>query len=271
MNTSVLLFLTDVLPEKRRLFNKIVKNKIFGSQPVHKVFFEMKKSGIEGIEVLLPNIVTPDDIDDFKKVMDANKMKVFSVHQALRFLSQTKIPEIKKIFEIAKQLSAKVIVLHMNSAGKQVKDSEYISEIHSLQKKYGIKVGYENMEKHVGSVMNGAGWDGEKFAGLMKKNDFNITLDVCHLGQSGGDIIKFIKKNMDRIVNIHLSDYKSHYLNNSLRPLRYKHMLLGKGELPVVEFLKTLKNENYQGILTLEIETDLEGLLQSAEIIRSTS
>ena len=110
----------------------------------------------------------------------------------------------------------------------------------------------------------------KKFPALMRKNDFNITLDVCHLGQSGGDIIRFLKDNIDRIVNIHLSDYKSHYLNSSLRPMRYKHMRLGKGELPLSEFIKTLKDKNYQGIITLELETDLDGLLESAEMIRNT-
>ncbi|HVF68932.1 MAG TPA: sugar phosphate isomerase/epimerase family protein [Xanthomonadales bacterium] len=271
MKTSVLLFLTDILPEKRRLFNKIVKNKIFGSLPNEKVFTEMKKSGIEGIEVLLPKLITADDIHDLKEVMEANKMQVFSVHQALRFLTQTKLAEIKKLFDIAQLLSAEVIVLHMNSAGKQVLDPKYIAEIHKLEKNYGIKVGYENMEKHAGSLMSGIGWDGKKFGDLMKKNGFKITMDVCHIGQSGGDILNFLKLNMARIVNIHLSDYKSHYLNNSIRPMRFKHMPLGKGELPINEFLKILKNENYPGILTLEIETDLKGLLESAEIIKNAT
>ena len=271
MKTSVLLFLTDILPEKRRLFNKVVKNKIFGVLPTEKVFSEMKKSGIEGIEVLLPNFVTAGDIDDLKKVVKANEMEVFSVHQALRFLTRTRIAEVKRIFEIAKNLNAKVVVLHMNSAGKQLFDNKYITEIHALQEKYGIKAGFENSEKHAGSLMNGSRWDEQKFASLMNKNDFHITLDVCHLGQTGGNIVNFFKKNIDRIVDIHISDYKSHYLNNSLRPMRYKHMLLGKGQLPIIEFIKTVKKANYNGILTLEIETDLKGLLESAEIIKNTS
>ncbi len=271
MHTSVLLFLTDILPEKRRFFNKIVKNRIFNTLSIKDTFSEMKKSGIEGVEVLLPGFETHGDIQRLKKVMEENGMKVFSVHQALRFLSHTRIVEIEKIFQIAKELSAKVVVLHMNSAGKQVFDQKYIEQIHDLQEKYGIKAGFENMEKHAGSILNGVGWDSTRFANLMDKNDFNITLDICHIGQSGGDIIEFVEKNLDRIVNIHLSDYKYHILNNSLRPMRYKHMPLGKGELPIDGFLKVLKNKNYQGILTLEIETGLKGLLESAQIIKNAS
>lgn len=271
MRISVLLFLTDILPEKRRLFNKIVKNRIFNTLTIKDTFSEMKKSGIEGVEVLLPGFETHGDIQRLKKVTEENGMKVFSVHQALRFLSHTRLAEIEKIFKIAKELSAKVVVLHMNSAGKQVFDQKYINAIHVLQDKYGIKAGFENMEKHAGSIRNGVGWDGDKFASLMIKNDFNITLDICHIGQSGGDIINFIEKNMDRVVNIHLSDYKYHILNNTLRPMRYKHMPLGKGELPISDFLKVLKDKNYKGILTLEIETGIEGLLDSAKIIKNAS
>ncbi|HUQ85317.1 MAG TPA: sugar phosphate isomerase/epimerase family protein [Candidatus Limnocylindrales bacterium] len=271
MKTSVLLFLTDILSEKRRLFNKIVKNKIFSELPPKKAFLEMKNAGIEGIEVLLPGFETAQDLQDLKVAMDAYDMKIYSVHQALRFLSRTRLPEIEKIFQTAKFLSAKVAVLHMNSAGKQVFDPYYIKKIHSLQDQYGIKAGFENMEKHAGSILNGVGWDQKKFADLMEKNDFHITLDICHIGQSGGDIIKFIENHMDRIINIHLSDYKKNYLNNSLRPMRYKHMPLGKGQLPINEFISLLKRKNYKGLLTLEIETNLDGILESAAVIKTAS
>lgn len=271
MKTSVLLFLTDILPEKRRLFNKLVKNKIFGNLPTDKVFSQMKKSGINGVEVLLPDFATENDIKDLKVVLDKNKMEAYSIHQALRFLTKTRIAEIQSLFETASFLSAKVIVLHMNSAGKQLYDKKYIDEIHRLQKKYDIKVGFENSEKHAGSVRNKIAWHELDFANLIQKNDFNITLDICHLGQTGGNIIKFIEKNIDRIINVHFSDYKSHYLNNSLRPMRYKHLPLGKGELPIVEIIQALKKEGYKGTLTLEIETNLQGLQASAEIIKNAS
>src|SRR5258705_9061538 len=107
-------------------------------------------------------------------------------------------------------VGAQVIVLHMNSAGRQVFNQQYIEAVHELQKKYGIKVGFENMEKFLGSLHRGHSWHGDKFADLMKKNDFFITLDTTHLAHSGGDIIDFFKKNKDRIVNIHLSDYRFH-------------------------------------------------------------
>jgi sugar phosphate isomerase/epimerase len=271
MRLSILLFLTDILPKKRRFFNKLVKNKLFDKHVTRQIFENLKKHGIEGVEILLPSFVTTQDIREVKKAVDENGIKVLSVHQALRFITKTRISEIRNILEAAKVLSAKVVVLHMNSAGTQLFDEKYIKEIHSLQKKYGIKIGFENREKYLGSAFNGYGWDEFKFAELMKKKDLYITYDVCHMGQAGGDIISFFEKNKDRIVNIHLSDYRSHYLNSSLRPIRFKHLPLGKGSLPIVDFLKVLRREDYKGLLTLETNTDLEELIKSADIIKNTS
>jgi sugar phosphate isomerase/epimerase len=97
-----------------------------------------------------------------------------------------------------------------------------------------------------------------------------MTLDTTHLGQAGGDIVKFFKKNKGKIVNIHLGDYKHHPLNTTLRPFRYKHLPLGHGQLPIQEFLETLRKEKYQGLITMEIHTNLEGMCQSAKLIQRT-
>ena len=272
MKTSAGLFLTDILPHKRRLFHKIVKNRVFDKSHADHVFPTLKKSGVDGIELFLPSFAkfTFDDIKEVKTLLDSHKVPVLSVHQALRFFSKTRLAEITKLFHIADTLEAKVIVLHVQLAGKQIFNKEYVETLHSLQKKYGIKIGFENREKHMvpGGKYN---WHGDDFSMLMEENNFHITLDTTHLAQAGGDIITFFKKNKERIVNIHLSDYKHHVLNTNLRPFRYKHLPLGKGELPIQQFLKTLKKENYKGLVTMEIHTNLEGMCDGARMISAVA
>lgn len=271
MKKSVLLFLTDIMPEKRKLYDRVVKNKIFDGADAKTIFSEFKKTGIDGIELLIPQNINFQDLKELKKIVNDCNIKVYSVHQPLRFLTKTRPTEIKKIFEVAKILESKVIVLHMSSVGKQLFDNKYIEALHLLEKEYSVKIGFENQEKHVGSVLKGYCWEGNKFANLVAETGFNITLDVCHLGQTKGDIIDFFKKNKDKIVNIHLSDYRSHYLNNSLRPIRFKHMVLGRGQLPIREFISVLKKEKYKGLITLEIETNLNGILEGVRYINSAS
>lgn len=272
MKISAGLFLTDILPHRRKLFNKIVKNKIFGTQSPAHVFSSLKKSGVDGIEIFLPSYAAFADSDllEIKKIVEAYDLKVFSVHQSLRFLTKTRIDEITRLFEMADMLSAKVIVLHISLAGKQIFDKEYISALHGLEKKYGIKIGFENRERIVGSFRKHHSWHGGEFSSLMKKVGFNMTLDTTHLAQAGGDIIDFFKENKDSIANIHISDYKYHYLNSTLRPFRYKHLPIGKGDLPMVEFIQTLRKEKYDGLVTMEMHTDLDGMCESAKVITNT-
>lgn len=269
MKTSAGLFLTDILPRRRGLFNKIIKNKIFRNDiPAARVFENLKKSGVDGIELFLPYFqhATYDDIYEVKNKLIKYNMPVFSIHQALRFFTKTKLDEITKLFSFADILKAHVIVLHMSTAGKQVFNKEYITTIHSLQQKYGIKIGFENREKFFMSMLNKYGWQEDSFSQLMKKDNFNITLDTTHLAQAGGNIIRFFQENKDRIVNIHLSDYQPHILN-CIRPFRYRHMPLGKGTLPIEQFLETLRQEKYQGLVTMEMHTDLDGMCESARVI----
>lgn len=267
MKISASIFLTDILPHRRKVYNKIVKSKIFDNHTSKEVFGSLKKAGIDGVELLLPQYVsvTDSDIHEVKDVLNENKTEVFSLHQTIRFFTKTKLAEIINLFHIADILGAKVIVLHMNSAGKQVKDIEYIKLIHSLQKKYGIKVGFENMEKHFGSLHRKHTWHEDAFSDLINENNLHITFDTTHLGGSGGDILAFFEKNKARIINIHLSDYRPHILNATLRPLRYRHLPVGKGALPLNAFFQLLQKEKYDGIVTFEINTDLEGLCESAK------
>jgi sugar phosphate isomerase/epimerase len=271
MKTSILLFLTDILPSKRRFLSKIIKNKLFNDLNAHEIFTQLRESKIDGIEVLLPNSFKMGDIQELKEVTKQNNVKILSVHQALRFLTITKLDEIRQLLEIAKMLSAKVVVLHMNSAGKQLFNRKYLNKIHVMQKEYGIKIGFENREKYLGSILNGYGWDAKKFGNLMNKEDLYITLDICHMGQAGGDIINFFKENKERIVNIHISDYRKHILNSSLRPIRFKHLPLGEGTLPINELLRVLKSEKYEGLLTLEINTNIKELINSAKILQNAT
>jgi sugar phosphate isomerase/epimerase len=272
MKTSAGLFLTDILPHKRKLLHKVVKNKVFGKYAPEQVFSELRKAGVSGIELLLPSFAKTKDVDilELQALLKKNSMQVHSVHQAIRFFTKTKLKEIIRLFDIAKMLDANVIVIHVQSVGKQIFDKEYIETLHNLQKKYGIQIGFENRDKHIISFLKKHTWHEEKFPTLMKQTNFFMTLDTTHLAGAGGDIIDFFKKNKERIVNIHISDYRPHFLNH-VSSFHYKHMPLGRGRLPIQEFLKTLRRENYKGLVTMEMHTDLDGMCESARIISKHS
>ncbi|MGH7203141.1 MAG: sugar phosphate isomerase/epimerase family protein [Candidatus Levyibacteriota bacterium] len=269
MKTSVSLFLSDILPQKRKLYHQIVKNDILDRATVDDDLKRLKDAGLEGIEICLPQYTrtTEEDIKQVMQLSKRHKLPIFSIHQSLRFFSSTKLPEISELMDIANRMSASLVVLHMNTAQKQIFDFNYIKALHQLEKQYGITVTFENMEKYIASLRKKYIWEAQAFAKVIDDNNFHITLDVVHLAHSGGDILTFYEQNKDRIKNIHLSDYRYNMFNSNLRPLRFKHMPLGEGELPIQTFLKLLKKEHYKGLLTMEIHTDLKGICESIAII----
>jgi len=272
MKTSIVLLLSDILPHRKKAYHKVVKNKIFQDKKTDDVFLELKQLGLHGFELLLPQYAstTNKDIAEVEELSTKHNFPVLSVHQALRFLTATKINEIIRLFEIANMLGAKVIVLHINSALKQIFDDAYIKSLHDLEKKFDVTVTFENMEKHAVSYFHAHRWHPAKFADLVNKTGFHITLDTVHLEHSGGDILKFYQQNKERIRNIHLSDYRPHPLNSSLRPMRYKHMPLGNGKLPINKFISLLQKEKYKGLVTLELYCDIKGVEQSMNIIKQS-
>jgi len=269
MKTSISLFLSDILPHRKNFIHKIVKSKIFRNKTTDDVFRQLKAMKLDGFELLLPQyfVTTNNDINEIKKLVKQYHFPVLSVHQQIRLITATKIEEIKRLFEIAHTLDAKVIVLHINSAKKQIFDKKYVQELHNLEKRYKITATFENMEKHIGSLPYKHRWHEITFCDVINKTNFHITFDTVHLAHSGGNIVRFFKNNKDRISNIHLSDYKHHPLNGSIMPMKYKHMPLGDGKLPIDNFLALLQEEKYKGLVTLEIDADLHEAERSTAIL----
>ena len=267
MKLSAWVFATDLIPHKRSYFDKWVKSNIFDEYSVEEVFKKLKSSGIDGIELLIPLHFTEEDAQYIEKTLSENTVKVNSIHQPLRLFSKSSLDEVESLFVLAKRLSAKVIVLHLSSSGNQIHDKNYLSSLRKWEKEYNVKLGFENHQKHFVLFYKKYLWDSKQFSTTMKKLGFGITFDTTHLATTGADIIKFLQENLDTVVNIHISDYKDHPFSTSFRPADFTHMPLGKGELPIKEFLQTLKKNNYKGLLTMEINTNLEGLCQSAKII----
>jgi sugar phosphate isomerase/epimerase len=80
----------------------------------------------------------------------------------------------------------------------------------------------------------------------MQRNLY-FTLDITHMGTYGFDTVAafliFFKSG--RLRNIHLSDY-SLWRDKG-------HLGIGRGELPIVRLLNTVRSLGYEGNITLEV------------------
>lgn len=244
---------------KREMFKKLSLNSIFPS---------LKKSGVEGLELIAPADLSEKNIQIIKNLIQKYDLKIFSIHQSNDTFLAIDLKEIERLCRIANAFSAEVIVLHINTFKKDLFNKNFINDLKNLQKKYKIQFGIENVVK-TPFTLDKKMYKEKEFSQTLKSLDLNITFDTTHTGQAGENICEFYLKNKEKIVNIHLSDYKKSWLNTVLFLVSGTHLPLGAGELEINKFLKMLKEESYQGLITMEINGDLETLCQNARLIKS--
>lgn len=272
MKLSIWVTVSDLLNMRQSPIERAIeffdkKAQMFHSQPSDYIFHLLKKSGVEGIELLVPLHTSENNLIDIKTIIKRNAISIFSVHQSLSNISVISDREIEKLCQIAKIFSASVVVLHAVTLGKKLLDDSFIRKLKTLQKTYGISFGIENMDKSP-FPMEPFIYKGEEFSSLLNNAGLSITFDIAHLSQAGGEIILFYLKNKARIINIHISDYKKTWLNTYLISQFSTHLPLGGGDLPLETFLASLKKENYKGLVTMEINAGLTEFCKSAEMIK---
>lgn len=268
------VFLSDLLPDKKTVFDKFVvdpfiAHRIFKKHSFNNIFSSLKQSGVNGIELIVSSNTNMDDVQRIETILGKFNITVSSIHQPLDKLLKISIEDVGKLAEIGKKLKAEVLALHINVIGDQIFASNYIKGLKDLESKYNIKIGIENMPISPLWFFKTYTWKENEFSSLVAKTGFHITFDTTHLAQTGGDVLSFYKNNKNNIANIQLSDYRNNFLNNPLMLTYGTHLPLGKGELPIQSFLKSLKETNYNGIITMEIKGTLTEILKSARIIKS--
>ncbi len=268
MKLSLSVNLSDILTEKKSILENLFSWGSFFDNGFHpgRIFSLVKEAKLDGIELVASKEIKKSDIEKVKAILDKNNITVFSVHQSILMLFQIGLKKIESLFETASYLSAKVIVLHLFSLGiTKICDAGFVRTLKILEEKYGIKIAIENGTKNILLGLWPSCYEEKKFSEIVSKSGFGMVFDMSHLAQAGGDILSFYKRNKERIINIHLSDYKSKFFKHNLFNM---HLPLGKGALPIEKFLRTLKEDNYGGFVTLEINRGVKDIAESANFAR---
>jgi sugar phosphate isomerase/epimerase len=269
LQASDLISIKKTLLEKlNNFFIKDEKHDLFKKQSMDSVFQSLKKAGVDGLELIFPTIISNEDIEKIKKMTEKYNLPVFNIHQSNDSSFNISLVEIGELCKIANNFSAKVVVLHIDSLGKQLFDKNFITELKKLQRKHNLSFGIENMPKSPFCFSKPYTYKGKGFSDVVSETGLSITFDTTHLAQVGEDICEFYIANKKKIVNIHLSNYKISWLNKCLLLANDTHLPLNNGELPIIKFLQILKKEKYQGQITMEINARCEELCQNAELIR---
>lgn len=97
------------------------------------------------------------------------------------------------------------------------------------------------------------------------RHNCGITLDTCHVGANGEDLLAVYEVVRPLLRNVHLSDARrvSQHVQT--------HIMPGEGDLPLKELLATMARDGYDGLITLELhprEVGFVGRTRNLERLR---
>jgi len=232
--------------------------------PLYDVFEIARISGFDGIEFLIDKNKYNIPANELKDLCRKYDVPILSIHSPFVECDGWGgfWESIDRSIELAKELSVNLVNFHpqrgvilYHNLGSKLLD--YIGRCRQTVKNSKIILTIENLPnpKHIDKIpllrrMLPSFADNTcQIAEFARDNDIHVTFDTTHIGTTGRDILNIYNIFKGTIANIHLSDYDG----------TTQHLLPGRGNLPLKEFLGMIKDDKYDGLITLETQPSAIG------------
>jgi sugar phosphate isomerase/epimerase len=214
---------------------------------VDRAFEVVKSAGAEGVEVMVTQSPETQSPGELERLAQRHDLPIVAVHAPQLLLtrsvfSSNPLEKVRRTAELCKALDVQTIVLHPPYLWQPRYAMWLIHELEeilagspeiTMENMYPVHVGTRRMRFH-------------RFGDLTALHRFpHVTLDTSHLAVAEEDIVEAYRRLADRVVHVHLSDNRGKG--------RDSHAPLGKGVLPLEDFVKTLDHPKLRSI-ALEIE-----------------
>jgi sugar phosphate isomerase/epimerase len=207
------------------------------------------KAGFDSLEVMVTGDKRTQSGSVIRAHAEEHGLSVSSIHAPFLILtrgvfSTDPIEKIKRSVEVAHEAGAPTVVVHPPYRWQSSYTNWLDTELETFAAGSGITVSMENMFP---VWMRGRGLRFHRVIDPSELARFpDVTLDTSHLAVAGVDILDAYRELRDKIAHIHLS-------NNSGNG-RDSHAPLQTGVLPIVAFLRTLRDTGFQGSIALEMD-----------------
>jgi len=167
--------------------------------------------------------------------------------------------KLNDIIDFTSKVGSEIICLHAGSFGDSGVLIERLTGIVENAKSNGIKIALEN------SPMSLIKTDDDLLNVIKRVDKLFVNLDTGNLNLVSGDVLRAVDKLKKNIIHTHIKDsvlYKNKWLFTEL----------GRGQIPVPQYLKALKRIGYRGPLIIEYEGNGNPLLavkKSKEYVNS--
>ena len=240
----------------------------------NRVLSEMAQLGLAGTELGAPGFL-PTDPDEIDAILEEHKLKLLGgftpvvVHNPVERDATMKY--VRKTIELFKKTGATQLVSspvyswNWDTPGALTTDEikhmfKVLDEITLMCKDNGIS---NVLHPHLMTVVETKS-DVER---VLDGCDVDWCLDSGHLAIGGVDILEFAKVAFDRIGHVHLKDVDlsraQSVLNRSQSIMQGVQdglfTVLGKGDVPIIELVRFLENNGYQGWYVIEQDMAITG------------
>ncbi len=198
----------------------------------------------DGVELVMNSETLFKSKNSIKSLSEKYQVPIRSIHcpiVTMPFLWPIKYG-VDNTFKYASFFNASLVVIHPPKLkGYQIPEGQtLLNYLDQMKEKYpDIKITLENFENFNKDTERNL----ENLKKLLDEHAFNLTFDTTHIGFSNYDLFEAYNLLKDKIINIHFSNYQVHA----------EHLPPYQGDLPLEKLLKQLKNDNYNGNITLEI------------------
>jgi len=220
--------------------------------PIERVFELVREAGFDGCDLVVgPEFNDPKYRQRVIKCLEI--LPIVSMHSPYRrvdaFGSQTQ--SLYCSLELARELGSQVVTFHPPSwYEREFSFLWWFYQVKDFQRRLecgNVALAIENMPLRrlifPTYTLNGF----KRLIRFGMARNLYFTYDITHMGSCGHDIIDALMLYMrtGRLKNVHVSDY-SLWREQS-------HLGIGRGELPIVRLLNTMKRFGYDSCVTLEL------------------
>ena len=231
--------------------------------PLHHIFALAKDTGFEGLELVLSPEVLTRGSGYVRGLSQEYGLPILALHPPMIPIRRWKEHHrlLPQMVPLARELGCQFIIIHAPKAlnlteglGRQYSDAveACVEELSQSSPKLSLENQAVFQTRDRDYVLS----DPTNLRRFGDEYDLVLTLDTAHAASFPYDLLEAYQVFRSRLGNIHLSDFR---FGLSIPPWfnmhsYFKHhQLPGHGDLPLSEFLKRLKADSYQGLITLEI------------------
>jgi len=230
--------------------------------PLRRVFALGRETGYDGLELALGPGPIPQDGSALRQLSQEYGLPIFSMHPPMVPLpGRSHHRLLPQMMRLAHELGCPLVVIHAPKARSLSEGlgAEYAAAVEACVegwKEGSPRLCLENQAVFRAEDRSYALCRPQNLCRFADRLDVLITLDTAHAASFPYELGEAYEALAERLVNVHLSDFREGlsippWFN--LHSYFKHHQIPGEGDLPLMPFLKRLKGDVYDGIITVEV------------------